>query len=256
MPPELDLTHALVLAAAGFAAGVINAIAGGGSLVSFPALLWVGLPSVVANATNTVAVWPGTVSALWAYRREVAAQKDTARVLAVPALAGGLAGSVILLATSQRVFDAIVPWLILFACAMLAMQTRVAAWVAARGASATARVPAGMWIAQALIAVYGGYFGAGQGILTLAALGIFLPSNLQAANALKVLTALLVNGIAALWFVMSGAVRAPEAALMAVASLAGGWVGAHVARRLPSGVMRAAVITYGVVVAVVMLRRG
>jgi uncharacterized membrane protein YfcA len=252
----MDLTHIAVLAAAGFAAGVINAIAGGGSLVSFPALLWAGLPSVIANATNTVAVWPGTVSALWAYRKEIGAQRDAARVLALPALAGGLAGSVILLATSQRVFDAIVPWLILFACAMLALQTRVAAWVAARGGAPTGRVPVGMWVAQLVIAVYGGYFGAGQGILTLAALGVFMPFNLKAANALKVLTALLVNGIAALWFVLSGAVRVPEAALMAVASLAGGWVGASVARRLPSSVMRAAVITYGVGVALWMLGRG
>lgn len=253
---DLDLTHMAVLAAAGFAAGVINAIAGGGSLVSFPALVWAGLPSVIANATNTVAVWPGTVSALWAYRREVAAQRHAAQVLAVPALVGGLAGSVILLATSQRLFDAIVPWLILFACLMLAVQARVAAWVASRGGAATDRVPVGMWVAQLVIAVYGGYFGAGQGILTLAALGVFLASNLQAANALKVLTALLVNGIAALWFLLSGAVRLPEAALMAVASLAGGWVGAMVARKLPAGVMRAAVITYGVIVAVVMLERG
>jgi uncharacterized protein len=244
----------LVLAAAAFIAGLINAVAGGGSLVSFPALLLAGMPSVTANATNTLAVWPGTVSSTWAYRGVIATERRRAVTLAVPSLLGGLAGSIILLNTPEKAFRAVVPWLILFACALLMAQTRVAAWLLRRrGAAPEARVPAALWVVQFIVSVYGGYFGAGLGILMLAAMGIFLPDALDRANGLKVLFGGLINGIAALYFVAVGAVRLPEAALMSVCALAGGWVGAHVAQRLPARVFRAVVVTYGVVVALKLL---
>jgi uncharacterized protein len=239
----------LVLTSAGFAAGVVNAIAGGGSLLSFPALLFVGLPSVTANATNTLAVWPGSLSSVWAYRGRIREERHRAWTLAWPSLTGGLIGSYLLLHTSEQLFRAIVPWLIVLACALLALQGPVARFVARRTGSDQHRVPWMLWVAQLLIAVYGGYFGAGIGILMLAAMAIFIPASLQAANGLKVLFATLINGIAAVYFMAAGAARLPEAGLMAVASVVGGLVGAHLAQRLPATVMRVLVIGYGLFVA-------
>ncbi|HET7753503.1 MAG TPA: sulfite exporter TauE/SafE family protein [Anaeromyxobacteraceae bacterium] len=249
------MTTWLILAGAAFLAGVVNAIAGGGSLISFPALLLTGMPSVAANATNTVAIWPGTVSSVLAYRRFIGEERRRATVLAVPSLVGGLIGSIVLIHTPQRVFDAIVPWLILFACALLAAQHRVAALIASRRAADGRGVPWQLWVAQLLISIYGGYFGAGIGILMLAAMGIFLPNALQHANALKVLFSLFINGIAAVYFLGIGAASLPYGAFMAVCALAGGWVGARVAQRLPARVFRGLVIAYGVTVALVMMAK-
>jgi len=246
----------ILLALAAFGAGVVNAIAGGGSLISFPALLFTGMPSVEANATNTVAIWPGTVSSTWAYRKYIGEERRRALVLALPSLAGGLAGSVLLLNTPEKAFKAVVPWLILFAAGLLALQGPVARWVARKLPMDGDRVPAPLWAAQFVIAVYGGYFGAGIGILMLAAMAIFLPDTLQHANALKVLFALLINGIAAVYFLFAGAVHLPEAGLMAVTSVAGGWLGAKVAQRLPSWLLRYSVIVFAVGVAAKLLRDG
>jgi uncharacterized protein len=245
-----------VLAAAAFGAGVVNAIAGGGSLLSFPALLFAGVPPVAANATNTVAIWPGTVSSTWAYRKLISEERRRAVILSVPSLVGGLAGSVLLLNTPEKAFKAVVPWLILFAAGLLALQGPVARWVARRVPMEGDRVPAPLWVAQFLISIYGGYFGAGIGILMLAAMAIFLPDTIQHANALKVLFSLLINGIAALYFLLAGAVHLPEAGLMAVTSVVGGYVGAHVAQKLPAWLLRYSVIAYAVVVAGKLLRDG
>ena len=246
----------LLLSAAGFGAGVVNAIAGGGSLLSFPALLVTGMPSVAANATNTLAIWPGTLSSVWAYRRLIAEERHRAWVLSWPSLVGGLAGSVLLLHTPEKAFRAVVPWLIVFACALLAMQGPVARLVARAVPSDQGRVPAALWVAQLLISVYGGYFGAGIGILMLAAMAIFLPDTLQHANALKVLFAMLINGVAAVYFLAVGAASLPEAGLMAVASTVGGYAGAHLAQRLRASVMRALVVAYGLVVALRLFQTG
>jgi uncharacterized protein len=239
----------LLLGAAGFAAGVINAIAGGGSLVSFPALLTTGMGARVANATNTLAVWPGSASSVWAYRTTIAQERHRAVSLAVPSLLGGLAGSFLLLHTSEDTFRAIVPWLIVFACALLALQGPVSRLVARASGGNHEKVPAALWLAQLLISTYGGYFGAGMGILMLAAMAIFIPHGLQAANGLKVLFALLINGISAVYFVLAGAIRYHEAGLMMATALLGGWAGAHLAQRLPALVMRILVIGYGLVIA-------
>lgn len=243
------MTIWLLLAAAGFAAGVVNAIAGGGSLISFPALLLTGMPSVAANATNTVAIWPGTISSALAYRRFIGEERRRAVILSLPSLVGGLIGSIILIHTPESVFDAVVPWLILFACALLGVQQRVAAFVASRRTLQGHGVPWELWVSQFLISIYGGYFGAGIGILMLAAMGIFLPEALQHANGLKVLFSLLINGIAAVYFLGIGAADLKFGTFMAVCALLGGWVGAHLAQRLPARVFRVLVIAYGVLVA-------
>ncbi|HEX7481212.1 MAG TPA: sulfite exporter TauE/SafE family protein [Polyangiales bacterium] len=242
------MTLWLILAAAGFAAGVINAIAGGGSLLSFPALLLTGMSPIVANATNTVAVWPGSLSSAWAYRGKLAEHRQRVWLLAWPSLIGGLLGSFIVLHTSERVFAGLVPWLIIFACVLLALQPRIARLLPPRAVGGRHALSL-LWIAQFLIAIYGGYFGAGMGILTLAALAILLRGSLQDANAIKVFLALLINGIAALYFLASGAGRLPEAAVMALASLAGGYVGARLAQRLPAALMRWLVVVYGLCIA-------
>lgn len=239
----------LILALAGFLAGVINAIAGGGSLVSFPALLLTGMPAVTANATNAIAVWPGSLTSAIAYRTQIAAQRKKAWLLGWPSLLGSLLGSYILLHTSERLFAAIVPWLIVAACGLLALQGPIAArWPAARTLDIE-RVPFALWLGQFAISIYGGYFGAGMGILMLAAMSILMPGSLQDANALKVLFGIVINGVAAVYFLLAGAARLPEAGAMAAASLVGGYVGARVAQKLPATLMRTVVIAYGLAIA-------
>ncbi len=238
-----------LLGLAGFAAGVINAVAGGGSLLSFPALLLTGMPAVAANATNTIAIWPGSVSSVWSYRAQLGEERHRALVLAWPSLLGGLAGAVILIHTPEKAFRVLVPWLIIFACLLLVMQKPIARWVAVLGAGTPRHVPIGLWVAQLLISVYGGYFGAGIGILMLATMAIFLPSSLQHANSLKVLFAALINGIAAIYFIAVGAVCWPQALLMAATSVLGGLAGVALAKRMSAVVLRTVVVTYGLGIA-------
>jgi uncharacterized protein len=238
----VTLQDAALLAAAGIGAGVVNAIAGGGTLLTFPALLAVGLPPVTANATNTLALLPGQISSAFAYRRHLGEERRRAVALALPSLVGGLAGALLLVKLPESTFEAVVPWLIVFACAVLALQEPIRHLVA-HGRYGSH--PAALWIAQLLIAIYGGYFGAGIGILMLAAMGILLPSSVQHANGLKILFSLLINGVAAIYFLGAGQTSAPEAALVAVAGMIGGFAGAHLAQRLPPRGMRLFAIGVG-----------
>jgi uncharacterized membrane protein YfcA len=247
----VTLAGAALLAAAAFVAGAVNAVAGGGTLLTFPALLAAGVPPVTANATNTVALFPGQLASSFAYRGHIGEERRRALALAVPSLAGGALGAALLLVLPEETFEAIVPWLILFACVLLAFQGAIRRAVAG---SRHASHPAALWVTQLLVAIYGGYFGAGIGILMLAAMGIMLPSSLQHANALKVLLSLLINAIAAVLFAAAGAVRWPEAALMAAASIAGGFLGAKVAQRLPPAAMRGVAIAVGLYAASTFLR--
>ncbi len=238
----MNLADAALLAAAATGAGVVNAIAGGGTLLTFPALLAIGVSPVAANATNTVALWPGQLSGAWAYRRHLGDEKKLALALAVPSLIGGVLGSFLVLWLPERIFAAVVPWLIVFACVLLALQGPLKRVLARVPGSDH---PAAAWIIQLAVAIYGGYFGAGMGILMLAAMGILLRSSMQHANALKVLFSFLINGVAALVFLGAGAARLPEAALMAVAAGLGGWGGAHLAQRLQPAAMRWVAIGVG-----------
>jgi uncharacterized membrane protein YfcA len=238
----VTLHDALLLAASSLGAGVVNAVAGGGTLLTFPALLATGVPAVAANATNTVALFPGQLASSFAYRTHLADERKRAIALAVPSLIGGLAGSILLLALPERSFELAVPWLILFACVLLALQGQLKRLVQGRRATSH---PAALWVIQLLIAIYGGYFGAGIGILMLAAMGVLVPSSIQHANALKVLFSLLINAIAAVYFAAAGAVRWPEAVLMAAAAIAGGLLGARLAQRLPPAGMRGFAIAVG-----------
>jgi uncharacterized membrane protein YfcA len=243
------LKTAVILAAA-FVAGGINSIAGGGTLLSFPALVWIGRNPIMANATNAFALWPGSLSAMFGFRRELAGIRRWLFFLTIPSLLGGGAGAVLLLRTSTKTFNQIVPFLILGATMLLAAQelitrrlTRVAhgkRWIAFA------------FIFQFLVAIYGGYFGAGMGILMLAALGLIGLTDLHQMNGLKNLLAICINGVATVYFAISGAVIWHDAALMAVASIAGGYVGARMARRLGRKFVRGAVVFIGLAMTIAL----
>jgi len=246
----MDAGTAALLAGAGLGAGVVNAVAGGGSLITFPALLAAGYPSVTANVTNAIAVLPGYVGGSLAYRRELAGQRGRIRALAATSTAGAAVGAALLLVSPASVFEAIVPWLILAACGLLAAQPRVAAAVRTRR---TAPSPLGLHAALFAATVYGGYFGAGLGIMLLAILGVFVDDGLQRLNALKGVLSLLVAVVCAAAFAVFGPVAWDAAAIVGASCLLGGAAGVSVARRLPASVLRAVVIAYGVSVAIVLL---
>jgi len=244
----------LGLLAAAFAAGAINAVAGGGSLISFPALLAAGYVAKTANVTNTVALWPGYAGGSYGYRTELSRQRVRLLALLAPSVAGALVGSVILLATPASAFSAIVPYLILFACLLMAFQDRLGDFAQAHRLASHGgdHVPLPLHLATFVIAIYGAYFGAGLGILSLAFLSILLPDDIQHSNALKGMLSLIINAVAVVYFVLFGPVRWLPMSVMAVGAVAGGYLGVGVARRLGRRWLRVAVIAYGLVVVVVL----
>jgi uncharacterized membrane protein YfcA len=235
---------ALLLGAAALAGGV-NAVAGGGTLLSFPAAMAWGLPSTVANATNAVALVPGSFASAWAYRRELGAARRAAALLALPALVGGWLGAVILHHTPVRLFDAVVPWLVLGATLAILFQRRVAAPGGVTPRAPSRKRTAAALAGQLLVGVYGGFFGAAMGIVMLAFLPLVIPESIQQRNAVKNLLAVLINGVAAIYFLAVGLVSRPAALLMAGGAVAGGFVGGHLARRAPASVVRAVVVAIG-----------
>jgi len=250
----VDLAEYGFLAIAAFVAGAINAVAGGGSLISFPALIAMGYPARVANITNTVALWPGYVGGSFGYAAQLSGQRRRVLVLTIPSIVGALVGSAILLYTPASSFEAIVPYLILFAAALMALQTRIATFVARhRPERKDTDLNVEVLLAIFGLAIYGAYFGAGLGILTLAVLGILLPDELHRSNALKGLLSAIINAAAVVYFAFSGFVEWGPAAVMAVSALAGGYYGVGAARKLSAKYLRIVVVTYAVVVAVVIL---
>jgi uncharacterized membrane protein YfcA len=248
----LDPGDIVLLAVAGLAAGAVNAVAGGGSLISFPALLAAGLPSVTANVTNAVAVLPGYLGGTVAYRRELSGQKGRAVALGVTSAVGAVAGAALLLLSSESLFEAIVPFLILGACALLAAQPVLSKRIApgaGGGAHRSPRLHAGAFLS----AVYGGYFGAGLGIMLLAVLALTIDDDLQRLNALKGLLSFLIGLASVAVFVAFGPVRWGAALIMAVTSFAGGHIGVAAARRLPANVLRGLVVAFGVGVSIWLL---
>jgi hypothetical protein len=245
------------LALAAFVAGAINAVAGGGSLISFPALIAAGYPSKTANVTNTVALWPGYAGGSLGYRAELQGQARRLVQLTVPNVAGALVGAVILLATPESAFDVVVPFLILFACGLMAVQDYIGRFTEHHRLAfeSTGQMPWPVVVSMFMLGVYGAYFGAALGIMTLAVFVVMLQDNIQRLNALKGMSSLIINAIAVGWFALFGPVEWGVAAIMAVGALVGGYLGVGVARRLGKDWLRATVITYGVVVAAVLLVR-
>ena len=243
----LDLLHAGIAFGAAFLAGAINSVAGGGTLVSFPALIWLGLNSVAANATSTVAIWPGTVGSAWGYRRELGKAEPRFRVLIVPSLVGGLAGALLLRWTPPAIFDKLVPFLILFATLLLMAQETVQRMLGTGDAEAhhSTKWLVGALLFQLGVGIYGGYFGAGIGILMLAALSILGLQDIHEMNSLKVVFGGSINGIAAVYFVWANMVKWQYVLLMAVAAILGGWGGAGTARKMGRTAVRRIVIAIG-----------
>ena len=247
--------HDLIIFAAAFVAGAVNSVAGGGSLVAFPTLVWMGLPPITANATNTVSLWPGSLGSLWGYRRELRETESRMYALIAPSLVGGITGALLLRLTPAAAFDRIVPVLILFAtCLFMAQEPIQRRFAAATGVDGRAGL-AGAMLFQLLVGVYGGYFGAGIGILMLAALSIMGHDDIHQMNGLKSLLALFVNGIAAVYFIWMQMVSWQDASLMAVASILGGIGGAGFARRIGRPAVRRTVIVIGFGMALAMLIR-
>ena len=247
----MSVLAALAILGVGLAAGTINTIVGSGSLITFPTLLALGYPPVVANVSNTVGLVTGSISGAIGYRRELEGQRPRVRVLGVASLTGGLAGGLLLLALPASVFENVVPVLILIACVLVAFQPRLAARMAAR----PARPHGGPWLFVAVFAtgVYGGYFGAAQGVILIALLGIFIDDGLQRLNALKNVLAALVNGIAAVLFIVFADVDWAVAGLLGAGAVCGGQLGARLGRRIPAGWLRAVIVVVGVAVAVRLL---
>jgi uncharacterized membrane protein YfcA len=249
------------LALAGLAAvagGVVNALAGGGTLITFPTLTALGLPAVAANVTNTVALAPGHLGATLAQARDLAGQGRRLRLLVPTGLAGGLAGGLLLLHTSERTFRSLVPWLILAASALLWVQERLRAWLVRRlshlGAHASHDALALLPVLGA--SLYGGYFGAGLSVIVLAALGLFVDDSLTRLNAVKQAIGFAVNGAAAALFLFSGRVHWAAALVMATGAVLGGILGGRLAGRVRPRTLRLVVVAIGAAVGVAYLLKG
>ncbi|MDT7808949.1 MAG: uncharacterized protein QOJ70_2762 [Acidobacteriota bacterium] len=250
---RVNLWQELVIAGAAFAAGLINSIAGGGTLVSFPALLWMGRDPVLANATSTVALWPASLAGVYGFRRELKGGARLFLLFGAPSLVGGVLGAVLLLRTPSQTFARLVPFLILFATMLLAAQEPLSRRM--RGEDQDERPPTRAWwvgavVFQFFVGVYGGYFGAGIGILMLAALGLLGFTDIHRMNALKNLLAICINGVAAVYFIASGACVWSDVLVMMFAAVAGGYSGARLAYRLGQRFVRLAVILIGLVMSI------
>jgi uncharacterized protein len=250
-------------------AGAMNSIAGGGTLLTFPALIALGVPPLQANATSTVALWPGSIGSIWGYRALLRGSRRWALGFAVPSLLGGALGAWLLLLTPAERFSDIVPWLVLSATALFMIQRPVMAWVQRHHrpvlhdpsvtddeALMTARPPLSLLTYQFVVAIYGGYFGAGVGILMLAAFGFMGLSNIHRMNGLKNWCGVCMNFIAALMFAFSSLVNWPVALAMAVGAVSGGYVGSRTAQRVPQKLVRGAVVAIGLISGLLLFLTG
>jgi uncharacterized protein len=241
---------------AGLAAGTINTVVGSGTLISFPTLLAFGVPPVTANVSNTIGLTPGSLSGAWGYRRELAGQRPRVVRLGAGSLLGGFAGAVLLLWLPPSAFDAIVPALIGLGVLLVVLGPRIQALVVARAESRGGLPETGapwVWSAITGVGVYGGYFGAAQGVLLMAILGIGVDDTLQRHNAMKNVLAFVANGMAAVVFIAVAQVDWTAAGLVAVGSVIGGQVGSTIGRRLPAPALRVIIVVVGLVALAALL---
>lgn len=241
----MTLLEALLVLVAGVWAGAINTLVGSGSLVTFPVLLAVGFPPLTANVSNNLGLVPGSVSGAFGFRRELSGQRGRILRFAPASALGGVAGAVLLLALPSSVFDAIVPAFVALGLVLVVLQPRINRWLARHRRADAHEHSAPALLATGITGVYGGYFGAAQGILLLAILGIAIDDELQRVNALKVVLAGLVNFVAAVIFIVAAHIAWGAAALIAVGSTIGGQLGARVGRRLPAPALRAMIVVVG-----------
>lgn len=267
----MEVWEALLVVLAGVAAGTINTVVGSGTLITFPTLLAFGVPPVTANVSNTIGLVPGSVSGAIGYRKELRGQRRRILVLGAASLLGGIGGALLLLVLPSAAFDAVVPVLIVLGCVLVVTGPRIQRRVAARAEARGGLRETGawwVWPSVALAGVYGGYFGAAQGVLLMAVLGIGVADSMQRHNATKNVLAGLVNGIAAILFIVLSLVPVPGledavgsvdwryAGLIAAGSVIGGQVGATVGRRLPPVVLRSVIVLVGVVAVVAFVWGG
>ena len=240
------------LAIAAVAAGLINALAGGGSLITFPTLMAVGIPPVMANVTNTVALCPGYLGATLAQKKDLHGQQKRIQLLLPSAVIGGIIGGILLLNSSDQVFDRLIPFLILLAAALLAFQDTLRSWLQRRQGDENGHIPEIFAVLPiALASIYGGYFGAGLGVIELAILGLFLKDNLTRLNALKQLLSLVVNVAASWFFLFSNQVYWSAAIVIAIGSLIGGLLGGKLARIISPSYLRKTVVILSIITAIV-----
>lgn len=255
----LDWIQYLFVGLAAVAAGLVNALAGGGTLISFPMLTAVGIPAVAANITNTVALVPGYLGATLAQFKDIREQKHRLWYFIPAGVVGGVIGGILLVITSERLFRTVVPYLILLASLLLAVSDPLRTWILRRlskGGSAKINMEAWGVLPVGLAAVYGGYFGAGLSVIILAVLGLLLHDSLTKLNALKQIISFSVNIAAAIFFLFSGQVVWPVALVMMACALLGGALGGRLAGRIKPSTLRWMVVIIGVIVAVIYFIRG
>jgi len=259
MAVDLSWYSYILVGLAALAAGMVNALAGGGTLITFPILTAIGIPAVAANVTNTVALCPGYLGATFAQMKELRSQKKRLWLYLPAGAIGGIVGGILLLNTSEKAFREIIPFLILLASGLLAVSDPLRAWMLRRmgkGGSAAAALAAWGALPVVLAGIYGGYFGAGLSVIVLAVLGLVVNDNLTHLNALKQAIAFSVNITAAIFFLFSGKVVWSVALVMAVFALIGGTLGGRLAGRIKPATLRYVVVAVGVIVAVIYLIRG
>ena len=242
---DVSVFSNLFLLAAAFVGGALNGVAGGGSFIALPALIFAGVPAVSANATNTLALWPASLASTWAYRRELAAARSWAVAFSAVSFIGGLLGGLLLLGTTDTSFLRLLPWLLLIAAVTFTVGDRLQQ-LAARDTDSVAgrsadKAPLFVLALQLVIAIYGGYFGGGMGIMMLAALGIAGMRNIHEMNAVKALLGVIINGISLVEFIALGAISWRPGLVMIMGGVAGGYVGAATARRAEQKYVRALV---------------
>jgi uncharacterized protein len=248
----------LAVVAAGLGAGMLTSTVGVASLISFPVLIALGIPPVVANASNTIGLLPGAISGSFGYRREIGEVPRAHTIAVVLTCAiGAIGGAALLLALPPGVFAAAAPWLILFTCLIVGVQPWISTWLRSRrerpAGTQTTMSPTTTFF-TALTGVYGGYFGAGAGVMMMAVLGLGLDLELRIVNALKTLALLAANLVASVIFIFIADLNLTASALLAAGSVVGGYVGSHIGRRLPSGLLRILIVLAGIIAAVLMLR--
>lgn len=251
----MDLSHILLLIVAGVAAGGVNAIAGGGSLITFPSLIATGLPTVAANVTNSVAVSPGYVSSVVGSRADLVGQGRRLRTVLPAALLGSVGGCALLLLTPARAFEIVVPFLVLAAAATLAFQERLRAFVGHPRAMSPRRAAITLQVVVFVGAIYGGYFGAALGVMYVAALGLILDEPLNRINALKNVLSAAAGLVTVVIFAIFAPVHWGAALTLAPATIFGGYAGALLARRMPAGVLRFVIVVFGTAIGLVLLYR-
>ncbi len=251
----MDLTRALILLGAGALAGAMNSVAGGGTIVTFPSLIISGLSSIVANATSTIALLPGTISSVYGYRRKIPAVRQWLTLFGPVSLVGGLIGGILLVQTPSKVFDWLVPFLILFATILFMVNATVARYFQPGGQKPSSRWLWGATLFQFGVALYGGYFGAGIGILMLASLGMLGFKDVHEMNTVKTILGFLINIVAAVYFVWSGIVDWGSAGTMAIGTIIGGFSGAHFAQKISQRTVRRIITGIGLVLSAIMFYR-